>query len=509
MMKTSNALKLFGAMIVVSGVTAATTFKVMEKSLAQDLASDSHDSSILTPVGMTLTSSASVTDNDFTRAAEKTVNAVVGITNKQIQQQRQSAYGGGMNDPFFDFFFGQRSPRQQQPEEQHLDPRAVGSGSGVIISSDGYIVTNNHVIDKADEITVTLNDRRQFTATLVGTDPNTDIALLKVEAKDLPTIAIGQSDALKVGEWVLAVGNPFNLTSTVTAGIVSAKGRSLGGSSNKLGIESFIQTDAAVNPGNSGGALVNTAGELVGINTAIYSQTGNYAGYSFAVPSSIVSKVVTDLKQYGTVQRALLGIMGGDVNAEVVEQKELKVNEGVFVSEVSKEGAAEEAGIRAEDVITSINGVSVKTMAQLQEQIARFRPGDKVKVVVDRKGEAKTFTCTLRNTKGNTDVIQKKGIDALGCTFKNLSQQELYKYGVRSGVQIAKLESDGLFAKAGLREKMVIVKINDTPVKSDKQIEEIYNELTTSRSADQDPVLFIAAVTPQGRVGYFAVDLSK
>ena len=503
-MKTGNAIKLFGAMVIVSGLTAAATFKCMEHH-SLNIAGSQGSEVTLTPVGFTTTSAASVTDNDFTRAAEKTVGAVVGITNKQMQQQRQNY--GGMNDPFFDFFFGQRAPRQQQP--QSSDPAPVGSGSGVIISSDGYIVTNNHVIDRADEITVTLNDRRQFTATLIGTDPTTDIALLKIDAKDLPTVAIGQSDALKVGEWVLAVGNPFNLTSTVTAGIVSAKARSLGMSGQKLGIESFIQTDAAVNPGNSGGALVNTAGELVGINTAIYSQTGNYAGYSFAVPSSIVSKVVTDLKQYGTVQRALLGIMGGDVNAQVVEEKELKVNEGVYVSEVTKDGAAEEAGVKADDVITAINGVNVQSMAQLQEQIARFRPGDKVKVTVNRKGDVKSFTCTLKNSKGNTEVIQKKGIDALGCTFKNLSSQELYNYGVRSGVQIAKLEQGGLFYKAGLREKMVIVKINDQPVKSDKEIEAIYNELTTSRSADQDPVLFIAAVTPQGRVGYFAVDLSK
>ncbi len=505
-MKTKNALMLFGAMVAVSGLTAYGTFKVMEPGMIASTGEQLGYDINLHQVGFVPTvSRASVTDNDFTQAAEKTVNAVVGITNKQVQQMQQSY--GGMNDPFFDFFFGQRTPQRQQP--QSSDPAPVGSGSGVIISSDGYIVTNNHVIDKADEITVTLNDKRQYTATLVGTDPTTDIALIKVDAKDLPTIAIGESDALKVGEWVLAVGNPFNLTSTVTAGIVSAKARSLGMGSNKLGIESFIQTDAAVNPGNSGGALVNTAGELVGINTAIYSQTGNYAGYSFAVPSAIVSKVVTDLKQYGTVQRALLGIMGGDVNAQVVEEKELSVNEGVYVSEVQEGGAAEEGGIKANDVITSINGVSVKTMAQLQEQIARFRPGDKVKVSVNRKGKSESFTCTLKNTKGNTDVIQKKGIDTLGATFKNLSSQELYKYGVRSGVQIQKLEQGGLFAKAGLREKMVIVKINDTPVKSDKEIENIYNELTTHRSADQDPVMFIAAVTPQGRVGYFAVDLSK
>lgn len=504
-MKATNALKLFGAMVVVSGLTAYGTFKVMEPNLLAN-ASQPADSSInLHQVGFApVVSRASVTDNDFTQAAEKTVNAVVGITNKQVQQVQSY---GGMNDPFFDFFFGQRAPQRQQP--QSSDPAPVGSGSGVIISSDGYIVTNNHVIDKADEITVTLNDKRQFSATLVGTDPTTDIALLKVDAKDLPTIAIGQSDELKVGEWVLAVGNPFNLTSTVTAGIVSAKARSLGMGGNKLGIESFIQTDAAVNPGNSGGALVNTAGELVGINTAIYSQTGNYAGYSFAVPSAIVSKVVTDLKQYGTVQRALLGIMGGDVNAQVVEEKELAVNEGVYVSEVQENSAAAEGGVKKDDVITAINGVSVKTMAQLQEQIARFRPGDKVKVTVNRKGKTENFTCTLKNTQGNTDVIQKKGIDALGVTFKNLSSQELYKYGVRSGVQIQKLEQGGLFAKAGLREKMVIVKINDQPVKTDKEIETIYNELTTNRDADQDPVMFIAAVTPQGRVGYFAVDLSK
>ena len=247
----------------------------------------------------------------------------------------------------------------------------------------------------------------------------------------------------------------------------------------------------------------------MGINTAIYSQTGNYAGYSFAVPSSIVSKVVTDLKQYGTVQRALLGIIGGDVNADVVEQKDLKVNEGVYVDQVSEDGGAAEAGIKPGDVITSVNGTTINTMSQLQGEIARYRPGDKVKVVVDRKGDKKNFTVTLKNTKGNTDVIQTKGIDKLGATFKNLSSEELIRYGVRTGVQIDKLETNGLFYRAGLREKMVIIKINDQAVKSDKDIENIFNQLTTKRSADQDPVMFIAAVTAQGRVGYFAVDLSK
>lgn len=501
-MNAKNVALLFGAMVGVSAMTAYGTFKVMEpQMLAATEEKMVQDANFHNVDFIPMANHTSVTENDFTRAAEMTINAVVGIKNTQQAQQQQYS---GMNDPFFDFFFGNRGYGQQQQPK----PRE-GYGSGVIISSDGYIVTNNHVIDKADQLTVTLNDKRQFEATLVGTDPTTDIALIKIDAKDLPVVNFGESDALKVGEWVLAVGNPFMLNSTVTAGIVSAKARSLGMSGNQLGIESFIQTDAAVNPGNSGGALVNTAGELVGINTAIYSQTGNYAGYSFAVPSSIVSKVVTDLKQYGTVQRALLGIQGGDVNAQVVEEKELSVNDGVYVAEVTEDGAAKEAGIKKDDVITAINGVKIDKMAQLQEQIARFRPGDKVKVTVNRKGEVKNFTATLKNSMGNTEVIQKKGIDQLGVTFKNLSAQELYKYGVRSGVQIQKLEQGSLFAKAGLREKMVIVKVNDRPVKTDKEIEAIYNELTTNRSADQDPVLFIAAVTPQGRVAYFAVDLSK
>ena len=500
-MNVKNAALLMGAMITVSAVTAYGTFKMMEPQLVAQTEQQAQADGYIYNVGFSpAVTHASVTDNDFTRAAEMTVNAVVGIKNTQQSQQQQY---GGMNDPFFDFFFGNRGygQREQKPRE--------GYGSGVIISSDGYIVTNNHVIDKADQLTVTLNDKRQFEATLIGTDPTTDIALIKVDAKDLPVVSFGQSDALKVGEWVLAVGNPFMLNSTVTAGIVSAKARSLGMSGNQLGIESFIQTDAAVNPGNSGGALVNTAGELVGINTAIYSQTGNYAGYSFAVPSSIVSKVVTDLKQYGTVQRALLGIQGGDVNAQVVEEKGLKVNEGVYVADVVDDGAAKDAGIKADDVITAVNGVKIEKMSQLQEQIARFRPGDKVKVTVNRKGETKTVTATLKNSMGNTDVVQKKGIEQLGVTFKNLSGAELQKYGVRSGVQIQKIDQGGLFGRAGLREKMVIVKVNDHAVKSDKDIEAIYNELTTNRSVDQDPVMFIAAVTPQGRVAYFAVDLSK
>ena len=491
---------LFGAMVVVSGLTAFGTVKYMSNNLMIENDGSFTDPNVHSVGFMPAVSSASVTDNDFTRAAEKTVNAVVVI--KNTQQVQQSAYSG-MDDPFFDFFFGNRGNQQRQPK-----PRE-GYGSGVIISSDGYIVTNNHVIDKADELNVTLNDGREFAATLIGTDPTTDIALIKVDAKDLPTVNFGKSDDLKVGEWVLAVGNPFMLNSTVTAGIVSAKARSLGMGGGQLGIESFIQTDAAVNPGNSGGALVNTAGELVGINTAIYSQTGNYAGYSFAVPSSIVSKVVTDLKQYGTVQRALLGIMGGNVTAAVVEKENLKVNDGVYVSDVTKDGAAETAGIKAKDVITAVNKVQVKTMAQLQEQIARFRPGDKVSVAVNRDGKEMNFVATLKNSQGNTELIEKKGIDFLGATFQNLSSQELMKYGVRKGVMVKSLESNGAFAKAGMKEKFVIVKVNDMVVSSEKEIEAVYNSLTSNRGADQEPVMFIVGVYPNGKTAYYAVDLSK
>jgi Do/DeqQ family serine protease len=494
-------------MFLVSGLTATMTYKVMEKRTVQELADGlaANDSNSHLVQFTPTVSRGSVTDNDFTQAAEKTVNAVVGVRNRQMVQQQQYQ----SMDPFFDFFFGNRGYGQQQPQQKARE----GYGSGVIISADGYIVTNNHVIANADQLTVTLNDQREFEATLVGTDPTTDIALLKVDAKDLPTIAFGESDNLKVGEWVLAVGNPFMLTSTVTAGIVSAKARQIGmgqrSSGNQMNIESFIQTDAAVNPGNSGGALVNTAGELVGINTAIYSETGNYAGYSFAVPSSIVNKVVADLRQYGQVQRAVLGIRIQEINPELVEKEELKESEGIYVAEVMDNGAAADAGIKKGDVITSIDKVRIKNFGVLQGELARHTPGEKVQVTVDRKGKNETFTVTLKNSDGNTEMRTKKGIDALGVKFENLSAKDLQKYGVRKGVLVKSVEQGGAFARAGVHEKFVIVKINDVVVSSDKEIEKVYNDLTTSRSADQDPVMFIVGVYPNGRAAYYAVDLSK
>lgn len=492
-------MKMLAAMVVVSGVTAFATYSLMPARMVGSMVdADMTDPNVNRVDFMPAVSRASVTDNDFTQAAEKTVNAVVGVKSTQQVQVAQSS-----GDPFYDWFFGFRG-QPQQPKMRE------GYGSGVIISSDGYIVTNNHVIADADQLTVTLNDQRQFEATLVGTDPATDIALLKVDATDLPVVAFGESDNLKVGEWVLAVGNPFMLTSTVTAGIVSAKARQLGASRGaKLGIESFIQTDAAVNPGNSGGALVNTAGELVGINTAIYSQTGNYAGYSFAVPSSIVSKVVTDLKQYGMVQRAVLGITIRNVDAALAEEKGLSVSEGVYVEEALDNGAAAEAGIKSGDVISAINKVTVKTAPQLQEQVARFRPGDKVQVTYIRNGKTQTVSCTLKNTEGETSIITKTGVERLGVTFQNLKKEELMRYGVRNGVMVKSVEKGGAFARSGVREKFVIVKINDQSVANDQDIEKMYAKLTENRGGDSEPVMFIVGVYPNGKTAYYAVDLSK
>ena len=316
---------------------------------------------------------------DFTQAAERSVEAVVHVKTKYYRQQYV--------DPFYHFFFGR--PQQSQ------QPSAMASGSGVILSNDGYIVTNNHVIEDANEIEVVLNDKRTFAAQLIGTDPNTDLALLKIEATNLPTIEIGNSDDLRVGEWVLAVGNPFNLTSTVTAGIVSAKARSINILNSDMKIESFIQTDAAVNPGNSGGALVNTRGQLVGINTAIASQTGSYAGYAFAIPTAIMQKVVADLRQYGTVQRALLGIRMLDITQQVKDQLSLESMEGVYVGEVISGSAADKAGMKAGDVIVQVDGRPINASSQLQEQIGRKNPGDQIIILVRRGNRSVSLQVTL------------------------------------------------------------------------------------------------------------------
>lgn len=331
---------------------------------------------ILFPFVVALTAcSATSAPTDFTDAAESSVNGVVSI------KSYATAYEVQPSDPMLEFFFG-RQPQRAIPREQQL-----GLGSGVILSADGYLVTNNHVIDKARRLEVTLNDNRTFDAEVVGRDPITDLALLKIDADDLPVIPMGNSDNLKVGEWVLAVGNPFGFTSTVTAGIVSAKARSIGSATGMrtMSLDSFIQTDAAVNPGNSGGALVNTRGELVGINTAIYSHTGSYAGYSFAIPSSIVTKVVADLKDYGSVQRATLGVSIRELDAKLIAQMQIEgVNGGILIMEVQPQSPAEAAGLQRGDVIVELNAAPITTYAQLQEQMTLLRPGDLIEIIYIR-----------------------------------------------------------------------------------------------------------------------------
>lgn len=434
---------------------------------------------------------------DFTEAAERSINGVVNIRSEATVSRRNSPR---FFDPF-EFFFGiPGDPRQRQQQEA---PTQVGFGSGVIISTDGYIITNNHVVAGATKLTVSTNDNKEYEAKIIGTDPATDIALLKIDATGLSPIPFGDSEAVKVGEWVLAIGNPFNLQSTVTAGIVSAKGR---GSmpQGDLRITSFIQHDAAVNPGNSGGALVNTKGELIGINTMIYSQTGNYAGYSFAVPMSIASKIVKDLKQYGVVQRAVLGVIGGNINSEITKEYDLKVTEGAFVAEFSNSSAASQAGLKVGDVITEINGVTIRSMAELQEQVNKYNPGDSIKVKVDRKGKKHTFDVVLKNSEGTTDKVEQASFSSLGASFKAVDEEIANRLGIRYGVKVTGVDKNGKFAEAGISKDFVILEINNQPVRSEKDVESITNKVL---SRGQDKVLFIKGMLPNGRIRYIAVEL--
>ena len=430
---------------------------------------------------------------DLSDAAEKSVHAVVHIKSTQNSKVRTIRRAPDI----YDFFFGDGAVREQQVRTQ---PR-VGFGSGVILSKDGYIVTNNHVIDAADEITVTLNDNRSFKARLVGADENTDLALVKIEADgDLEFLPVGNSDELKVGEWVLAVGNPFNLTSTVTAGIVSAKARSLGVYNG--GIESFIQTDAAINQGNSGGALVNARGELVGVNAVLSSPTGSYAGYGFAIPTSIMTKVVSDLKEFGVVQRAVLGIKGGTVTSELAEEKELGTVEGVYVSEVLENGAAKAAGVEVEDVIIALNGKTVKTMAEMQEMLAKYLPGEKVKIKVLRKKKEREIEIELKSVQGDTKVVKNVDLDQLGAEFKVLNDAEKRQYGVNYGLKVVNVKG-GLFAKAGVRKGFVILKVNNVSIKS---LEDLQSAVKMA-NASSEPVLFISGLNSAGKRTYYSVDL--
>ena len=380
----------------------------------------------------------------------------------------------------------------------------------MIIKEDGYIVTNNHVIEGAEKLEVTLNDNKSYNATVIGADAATDLALLKIDATGLNAITFGNSDDLKVGEWVLAVGNPFGFTSTVTAGIVSAKARSIGSAthSRQMGIDAFIQTDAAVNPGNSGGALVNTKGELVGINTAIYSQTGNYTGYSFAIPTSIVQKVITDIMKYGTVQRAVLGITFIELTPELKEQKDIDspVNEGIYVNSVEDMSSAKEAGIEPGDIITEMNGTKVRNSAEMQETMSRLYPGDKVTIKLYRGEKVMTVTTTLKNTQGNTTMTKSSDFTALGCAFKKVSDKTKAQLGISGGVQVAGLKA-GKFKDAGIKEGFIILSINDVPVNSQSDVERIYNEIM--RDSSPNKVMFITGLYPTGKRGYMAVPLAE
>lgn len=423
---------------------------------------------------------------DFVDAADLTVHAVVHI--KSELRQKNKTY----NDFFdlFNDFFGNPQYRYNQP--------IVATGSGVILTSDGYIVTNNHVVQQADKLEITLNDRRSYDAKIIGTDPSTDLALVKIDAENLPFLEYGNSDNLKIGEWVLAVGNPFNLTSTVTAGIVSAKARNINILGEVSAIESFIQTDAVVNRGNSGGALVNTKGELIGINAAIASNTGSYTGYSFAIPVNIVRKVVEDIKDFGEIQRAYLGISFREIDSQFAEEMGLKEVKGVYVVELMENGSAAEAGIEKGDVIVRVNNTDINSKSSLLETIGTQRPGDKVKVYVQRAEKLKEFTVVLKNRSGNTDIVEKDNIEILGASFKAVTEKEKENLNISHGLKIVSLTS-GTLKNAGIREGFVIMFVDKEPVKS---IDDLKYIMDSKKGGT-----LIEGIYPNGQKAYYGVGL--
>lgn len=437
---------------------------------------------------------------NFVEAASTSRPTVVHIKTYRAVQQHHNQY----HNDFFQQFFGNpyQNQRQQQPQSKPQEKQA-GSGSGVIISEDGYIVTNNHVVYQADKIEIVLNDKRRYEATLVGTDPTTDLAVLKIQEDDLSAIKYGDSDELQIGEWVLAVGNPFDLTSTVTAGIVSAKARSINilRGKNNLAIESFIQTDAAVNPGNSGGALVNTKGELVGINTAIATPTGTFAGYSFAVPTTLVKKVVNDLIEFGQVQRALLGISIADVTAELADEKEITAGEGVYIAGVREGAAASDGDLKEGDVITKINGVEINSSSELQEVVGRYRPGDEVTVNYKRGTKEKSTKITLKNKLNTTKVVHKEDkaiLHAFGADFQEISDDEKSKFKVKNGVKVLKID-DGKLKQTGVKSGFIITHVNNKVVSNPEELQHYLKNTTRG--------LLLEGVYPNGQRVLYALGL--
>lgn len=503
----NNAGKIVLGLLLTATVSAGVSYLTISKAKSDAFTYDSYGNNIHTVA----LNAGSGMQTDFTLAAEQSLNAVVHIAAKSMRTVNQSV-------DIFEYFFGNQGQGMPQQQPQ------VGYGSGVIVSSDGYIVTNNHVVDGADELKVTLNERTEYTAKVIGTDPTTDIALLKIDATNLPVIPFGNSDVLKVGEWVLAVGNPLNLASTVTAGIVSAKARNLGiidserqqrnpfqqqngRKTNSMSLESFIQTDAAINPGNSGGALVNLKGELVGINTAIMSPTGTYAGYAFAIPVNIVAKVVNDIKSFGQVRRAMLGVTIRDINSKLATEKNIEVQEGVYVDEVANRSGAMEAGIQKGDIIKSINNKMVKSTTELQAIVGMYHPADVVDVVIRRDNKDKKVQVTLRNTLGGTDALKSSGIESLGAAFKELSPEQKRTLNIGSGVQVAGVV-DGKFKEAGIPKGFVILKVNDVRVENVEQLEKMIEDVQKNTSEDNS-VLFILGILPNGRIKPYAIEMTN
>lgn len=482
LMGMAGGLLLFGVMMIFTDNDVA---EVCESAMVDTVDTLSSEQRLATertaatvPVSLGSRMSAAAVP-DFTMAAENGVNAVVHIKTRY----NQPSY------TLYDFIFG------TQP--QYSTP-VMASGSGVIISTDGYIVTNNHVIENAEIIEVVLNNKKSYTGKLIGRDPSTDIALLKIDDSGLPFLKYGNSDDLRIGEWVLAVGNPFNLTSTVTAGIVSAKARNIDLSSDNMAIESFIQTDAAVNPGNSGGALLSTNGELVGINTAIASRTGSFVGYSFAVPINIVRKVVADIVEFGEVQRAYLGIDMANLDSDIADKLNVEASEGVYVARVWKNSASDKAGIKTGDIIVQINGKTVNSCAEILEQISRFRPGENVSLQIKRNNKMTKKTVVLQNKYGTSELVKSDKIDALGATFEPVSEYDKKRLRITNGIQVTDIVA-GKFATNGVQKGFIIIRVNSKNIESTDDLEKIMK--------NADGGLFIEGIYPNGVTAYYAFKL--
>ncbi|MDB4581594.1 Do family serine endopeptidase [Draconibacterium sp.] len=483
-------MKRFGLLVLAAALGAALTIganKVFEIENGKSFKIEHVSSTPVVGAAYTVNKQGEVVPLEFTDVAKKVMPAVVHIKSTQLQN---ASYQNGNNqnpnreqfdDDIFRYFFGPDARGEGPQQWQQVPEARVAAGSGVIINEDGYIVTNNHVIENADDIEVALDDNRVFKAKVIGTDPSTDLALIQIKERNLPHVALVNSDEVEVGEWVLAIGNPFNLNSTVTAGIVSAKGRNINILQDRSAIESFIQTDAAINPGNSGGALVNLKGGLVGINTAIASPTGAYAGYGFAVPANIVSKVVEDLQKYGMVQRGYLGLIIRSVDGNLAKEKDLDVTEGVYVDSIASNSAAGEAGIKVGDVIQEVNEIPVETSAKLLENIGSHHPGDKVSLKINRKSKEEEYLVTLRNKDGNEKIVRrdsKEVLDVLGVELEEIDHKTARKNDIDGGIRVTKLFNGKLRRNTEIKVGFIITKVDGKSIKS---VDEFVNYLENKK----------------------------